>query len=184
MTPPPPTRRADHDASDPDLVDRARSGDRLAFAELYRRHAPAVARLARARAADADADDAVAETFARAWASLDRYRDTGAPFVSWLYGIGRNVISDGHRKQARVTLTAEVDDVGVYDADDRHLTLLELGSAITKLKRRQRRVIELKYLAGLNNDEVAGALGITPGAVNTLQWRALRRLETMMGESR
>lgn len=175
-----PRRNDDCVAAESELIERAQAGDRHAFAELYRRHAPAVARLAQARAATSDSDDAVAETFARAWSSLHRYRRTGAPFVSWLYGIGRNVIADGHRRNGRSTPTADFDclDRQAAELDDR---LLDLGAALGRLKRRQRRVIELKYLAGLSNEEVARSLDISPGAVNTLQWRALRRLEAIMG---
>lgn len=58
--------------------------------------------------------------------------------------------------------------------------LVDLGRALRRLNGRQRKVIELKHLAGLNNAAVDAALGIEPGAVNTLQWRALRKLESIM----
>lgn len=172
-----------HAVADAELVGRAQGGDRGAFAELYTRHAPAVARLARARTGASDVDDAVAETFVRAWSSLGRYRDTGSPFVAWLFGIGRNVIADGHRKAARTR--PDADPVShVEGEDDRRVEvmadLVDLGRAMRHLNRRQRTVIELKYLAGLDNTAVGEALGIEPGAVNTLQWRALRKLQSLM----
>ena len=169
--------------SDVDLVVRAQKGDRGAFAELYTRHAPAVARLVSARAASSDVDDAVAETFIRAWKSIAKYSDTGRPFVAWLYGIGRNVIADGHRKAARMKAKGGVEsmELGVADARvERTADLIDLGRAMRSLNKRQRTVIELKYLGGLNNNEVGATLGIEPGAVNTLQWRALRKLQTIM----
>jgi DNA-directed RNA polymerase specialized sigma24 family protein len=44
----------------------------------------------------------------------------------------------------------------------------------------QRQVVQLKYLAGLTNGEVATTLGTTIGAVNTRQWRALRALAGLL----
>lgn len=165
------------------LVGRAQGGDRGAFADLYRTHGPAVARLARSNLPPAAAEDATAETFARAWASLGRYRDTGRPFVAWLYGIARHVIADAHRAGARVTPAQHVDGGATPDVGERRAGYVDLHRAIGRLKGRQRRVVELKYLAGLDNAEVATALDTTAGAVNTLQWRALRNLERMLEET-
>jgi len=182
----PPARASGASPDDKALVLRAQGGDRGAFADLYRSHAPAVARLARSRLSPAAAEDATAESFARAWASLGRYRDTGRPFVAWLYGIARHVITDAHRADARVRPTDDLDDLddpAVDGHSDRRAGQLDLYAAIGRLKGKQRQVVELKYLAGLNNDEVAAALGTTPGAVNTMQWRALRNLERSLEQS-
>jgi len=183
MLPPTNHRPAEHSASDADLIQRAQEGDRSAFAELYSRHAASVTRLVRARTGSADVDDAVAETFARAWKSIRRYKFTGSPFVAWLYGISRNIINDGHRKAGRMKVDEAADLASLPDADaglEKVADLIDLGAAISQLNRRQRKVIELKYLAGLNNDEVGSALGMAPGAVNTLQWRALRKLQLIL----
>src|SRR5206468_8217163 len=67
-------------ALDRAFVRRAQEGDREAFDWLYRTHHPGVFRMVRFALGDlGDPQDAAAETFARAWAALPRYRDTGAP---------------------------------------------------------------------------------------------------------
>lgn len=164
-----------------DLVDRATGGDHDAFGELFRRHYGAVFRVARSRLPHALAEDAAAETFARAWKALPRYRRTGAPFVSWLYGIARHVVSDMARADQRTDPRQQIDTepVDPWPAGDDGLRLRE---AMASLPDEQRRVIELKYLLGLTNVEVAAALGKKPGAVNTQQWRALRALERRLGQ--
>src|SRR5919197_3001157 len=91
-----PEGRADERA----LVARAQDGDRDAFGELYRTHLAAVARLVRFRLGRED-EDAVSEVFLRAWRGLPSYRDTGVPFVGWLYGIARHVAIDVLRREAR-----------------------------------------------------------------------------------
>jgi RNA polymerase sigma-70 factor (ECF subfamily) len=163
-----------------DLVDLACAGDRDAFGQPFRRHHAAVFRVVRSRLPESVAEDAAAETFARAWKALPRYHRTGAPFVSWLYGIARHVATDMARAGHRTQPDAEVDG-GSVDPwpgnDDR----LRLRAALDALPEEQRQVIELKFLVGLTNDDVAAALGKKPGAVNAQQWRALRALERILG---
>lgn len=71
------------------LAARARLGDRDAYALLYQRYYGPITRVARASLPPDAVEDAVAETFVRAWAALPRYRTTGVPFAAWLYAISR-----------------------------------------------------------------------------------------------
>jgi RNA polymerase sigma-70 factor, ECF subfamily len=178
-------RSLDRKIEDPDvrereleLVRRAQGGDREAFETLYRTHAPAVARLVRFRMGTED-EDAVAEVFFRAWRGLGGYRDTGAPFAAWLYGIARHVAIDELRKRGRAEPTDQVPD---REVEPMTAELMTLRGAIDGLPTEQRQVIELKYLLGMSNDEVAAAMDCTPGAVNAKQWRALRALALQIGE--
>lgn len=163
------------------LVERAVGGDRDAFGQLFRRHHAAVFRVARSRLAHARAEDAAAETFARAWQALPRYRRTDAPFVSWLYGIARHVVADmakvDHRSEPREDIEA-----GTWDPWPGRDDAARLRDALDALPEEQRLVIELKFLVGMTNDEVAAALHKRPGAVNTQQWRALRALQRHLGQ--
>jgi RNA polymerase sigma-70 factor, ECF subfamily len=170
---------ADVRALDRELAKRAKEGDRDAFERLYRIHHAAIYRLARFHLGT-DADDATAETFVRAWAALPRYEDRGVPFVAWLYGIARHVVADEFRRRGRIEPRAEVPDrvVEFGGADDR----LDLRAAIDRLPEEQRVVIELKFLAGLKNPEIAALLETTTGAVNAKQWRALSALWDILGE--
>jgi RNA polymerase sigma-70 factor, ECF subfamily len=163
------------------LVERARQGDKDAFGELYRLYHAPLLRTARLHLGElgAGAEDAVAETFLRAWVALPRYRDTGAPFVAWLFGIARHVVLDEVARGRRVLPRAEPPDrAKAWTVDDR----LSLAEAMERLPAEQRQVLELKYLAGLRNGEVASALGKTKGAINAMQWRALGALREILEE--
>lgn len=165
------------------LVARSQEGDREAFGLLYRAYRRRVFSLARFSLPTDAAEDALAETFVRAWSAVPRYRDTGAPFVAWLYGIARHVVADMHRARARVDPHDDsdrewVDTASTAEAD---VDRLMLQAALEKLPDEQRTVVELKFLAGLSNEEVGAALGKSPGAVNTQQWRALSALRELMG---
>lgn len=163
------------------LVEKAKRGDRDAFAELYRLHHARIFRMARLHLGDLGdgAEDAVAETFLRAWAALPRYRDTGAPFVAWLFGIARHVVLDEVARGRRVMPREELPErARGWTVDDR----LTLAQAMDRLPAAQRQVIELKYLAGMRNAEVAAALGKSKGAINAMQWRALGTLREILEE--
>lgn len=165
----------------PRLVDKAKRGDRDAFAELYRLHHARIFRMARLHLGDLGdgAEDAVAETFLRAWAALPRYRDTGAPFVAWLFGIARHVVLDEVARGRRVMPREELPErARGWTVDDR----LTLAQALDRLPAAQRQVVELKYLAGMRNEEVASALGKSKGAINAMQWRALGALREILEE--
>jgi RNA polymerase sigma-70 factor (ECF subfamily) len=160
------------------FVARAKEGDRDAFGELYTRIRPAVYRLAWFRAGDA-AEDIVAETFLRAWTSLPRHRDTGAPFSAWIYGIARHVAIDEVRRNGRCEPRADPPDRGFSEPVDDRLALAE---AMDRLPEEHRQVIEMKYLVGLTNPEIAATLGITTGAVNAKRYRALRSLRDLLDD--
>jgi RNA polymerase sigma-70 factor (ECF subfamily) len=161
------------------LVGRAQDGDRDAFGELYREHVGAVSRVVRFRIGRED-EDAVSEVFLRAWRGLSSYRDTGAPFAAWLYGIARHVSVDLLRTAGRTEPRAELPD---REVDPMTAELLTLHDAIEELPTEQRQVIELKYLVGMTNAEVAAAMETTIGAVNAKQWRALKALADTLEEA-
>ena len=162
----------------PSLVERSRGGDREAFAELYRFFPAPLYGLARFHLGPG-AEDAVSETFLRAWKALPRYRSTVAPFGAWLYGIARHVVADQRkatrREEPRSTLPERVSDPATVE----RLTLMR---AIERLPKAQRYVIEAKFLVGLTNAELGAALGRSAGAINALQWRGLRALQRMLGD--
>jgi len=61
--------------------------------------------------------------------------------------------------------------------------LLALREAIDRLPDDQRQVVELRYLAGLTNDEVAAAMDTSTSAVNTKRWRAWLVLRDVLKEA-
>jgi RNA polymerase sigma-70 factor, ECF subfamily len=161
------------------LVARAQDGDRDAFGELYREHVGAVSRVVRFRLGRDD-EDAVSEVFLRAWRGLATYRDTGVPFAAWLYGIARHVAVDLLRTTGRTEPRSELPEQGV---ELMVAELLTLHDAIEQLPTQQRQVIELKYLVGMTNTEVAAAMETTIGAINAKQWRALKALADVLEET-
>ena len=172
------TEEPDARAHERALVARAQDGDRDAFGALYREHVAAVSRVVRFRLGRED-EDAVSEVFLRAWRGLATYRDTGVPFAAWLYGIARHVAVDVLRSSGRTEPRAELPD---REVDPMIAEMLTLHDAIEQLPTEQRQVIELKYLVGMSNSEVAAAMSTTTGAINAKQWRALKALADVLEE--
>jgi RNA polymerase sigma-70 factor (ECF subfamily) len=144
--------REERPAGERSLVALAAEGDADAFEELYRAHMEGVARHVRFRLGRAD-EDVVAEVFVRAWAGISSYQDRGRPFGAWLFGIARHVIVDEFRTRSRTFPVAQASE-----QEDEPMTaeLLALRHAIDRLPDDQRQAVELRYLVGLSNEEVAG----------------------------
>ncbi|MBM4420661.1 MAG: sigma-70 family RNA polymerase sigma factor [Chloroflexi bacterium] len=170
----------------PEVIDRARSGDRAAFSELYETYADQVYRyvLYRLRI-PADAEDVTADVFARAFANIHRYRWQGKSFLAWLYTIARNAITD-RRRRDRPTVDIDAaygvsaDGPTAHDRAVRGEALTVLKAAITRLTGEQQAVLSLRFVDDLSSAQVARRLGKKEGAIRALQFRALARLRKML----
>src|SRR5712692_10081870 len=174
MTPAEPVAAVPTDAA---LIAAWHGGDEPAAAELVRRHARALARfLAGAGALAADVDDLVQETFIRAFRALGRFRGQ-CQFRTWLMTIGGNVLKDAHRRSRRSRVVPLGDDLRATDGDPHERAVA--GEA-EQLPRMQREVFLLRAQQGLEYDEIAAALGTTPGAARVHYHHAVRRLKEHM----
>lgn len=172
----------------PDVITRARGGDREAFAELYDEYVERVYRYLLYRVRDSsEAEDLTSEVFTRAFANIHRYRWQGKSFLAWLYTIARNAVTDRMRR-ARPTVDLE-DAFGVADGAPtahEHVEARDradaLRRAMTKLTTDQQEVLMLRFMENYSSQEVARALGKNEGAVRALQFRALGRLRKLLAE--
>jgi RNA polymerase sigma-70 factor (ECF subfamily) len=173
-----------------DLVSRARSGDRDAFAVLVTRHQEVAFRTAWVVCGDAtDAQDAAQEALLKAYLALDRFRD-GAPFRPWLLAIVANEArnrtrSTGRRAALALRAGAELGQHAAPGADVAVLAGAQRGTLLAALRRLapdHREVLTLRYLLDLSEAECAAILRCRPGTVKSRASRALRRLRDELGE--
>ena len=102
-------------ANETELVTRAQSGERNAFSELVRIHAPGVVSVIYRMCGDMQiAEDAAQETFVQAWIHLLSYRP-GTSLRNWLYRIAVNRAADILRKEKHI-LPAAVEDMYLTDS--------------------------------------------------------------------
>jgi RNA polymerase sigma factor (sigma-70 family) len=164
--------------SDSELVLRARQGDRRSFGTLYLRHHDAAWRVACAAAGSAtDAEDAVAEGFAKVFAALPRMVDRELAFRPYLLACVRNAAVDRHRRTRKIDLRDEVPEQEAAAADPDEVVLADLernlvGEALRSLPERWRTVLWLTEVEGMTPTEVSAVIGIKPNAVAALSYRA------------
>jgi RNA polymerase sigma-70 factor (ECF subfamily) len=168
------------------LIQRAKQGDRAAFAEIYDRHQSAIYRYIFYQVSDvATAEDLTSEVFVRLVEKIDRFTYQGRPLLAWLYTIARNLVMDHHRRAGKSQLLSldeqlVADAIAPEEATERRLTQDRLTAAIAHLTEDQRQVILLKFVEGLGNETTAQALGKTVGSVKSLQHRALAALRRIL----
>ena len=159
------------------------------LSELYMRYAPVIH--ARARSIlgdDAEADDAVQETFARVIRAGDRFRDEASP-LTWMYQIGTNWclnrIRDrkGHEKKHDERRPEILGDEAVSaDADSRRDDS-RLRALLLDEDDETRRIVIALFFDDMTREEAAKFIGIS---VPTLRKRLdlfLRRARRALGVS-
>lgn len=164
-----------------ELLERAREGDKCAFGALYLRHREAARKVASMCAtSSADAEDAVAEGFARVFAALPRMAGRAIAFRPYLLTCVRNAATDRLRRERRVDLRESLPETPAgLQADDVALLGLErnlVGEALQALPTRWRTVLWLTEVEGLSPAEVSRQIGIKPNAVAALAYRARKGL--------
>src|SRR2546421_905329 len=169
-------------AADAVLIAAWQGGDERAAAELVRRHARALARfLAAAGAPEADLDDLVQETFIRAFRAVARFRGQ-CQFRTWLLTIGGNVLKDAARRFQQVRVVPLDDDLRSRDGDPHETAVAgemegRLREMLERLPPSQRGGLLPRAPQGLADEEIAAALGTSPGAARVHYHHAVRRLK-------
>ena len=132
---------------------------------------------------DAAAEDAVQETFVKAWRALPQFRGACSE-KSWLMRIAMNTCRDmtrtaWFRHTDRRVIPEELQLPAPEEAsrdDDRE----ELAQAIMKLPRKYRDALLLYYYQDMNQEEVAQALNTSPSTVSKRLKHARDKLRTLL----
>jgi RNA polymerase sigma factor (sigma-70 family) len=144
---------------------------------LYRRHGPEVYRYAYAVLGNhADAEDVTQTTFLNAYRALEQGVRPRKP-SNWLLTIASNAIKQRFRQEQSRPRTVELDDrLAGADADEDGPSVGELLTALSKIPPQQRQAIVLREFEGRSYAEIAGILGVTTSALETLLFRARRSI--------
>ena len=156
-------------------------GARVAL--LFDQHASMVLGLCRLLLRDHhEAEDAAQQTFVSAYRSFLRGNEP-RDAEPWLAAIARNECRARIRKRMRAPLTLDgeletqlADPVDITDIADRRSELAEITVAMADLPIRQREAVALRDFLGLSYEEVASTLSVSVPVVESLLFRARRRL--------
>lgn len=180
--------------TDRELVDRARTGDKIAFGELVRRHQQRIHRLALHMLHDrAEAEDVTQETFIRAFKALARF-DGRSEIYTWFYRITVNLSLNRIRARKTSRATHDTDDPrldGILtdkrpeSADpaasaQRRELYATLCQGIDQLSETLRTTLILVCVDGRSHEDVSTILGAPEG---TIAWRiheARRKLKEFL----
>jgi len=174
----------DSDASELELVARARAGEDEAFAALYRRYRGVIFGACLKRIGDRQlAEDIVQDTFLRAYTNLQRFQ-TSRPLLPWLKSIAMNRCVDVARRAAKTTVGTEVEDESVRCTDEDPtldaVVMSEdrrgLEQALRRLPPRQRRALLLQVVEGWSHADVARAEGTSIASAKALLFHARENL--------
>jgi len=169
------------------LVQKARSGDQHAYAQLLSRYWDSVYFMILKMAHNKDdAEDLTIEAFGKAFKFINNYEPEFA-FSTWLFKIANNNAIDFLRKQR--TKTISIDSQG-RDADEDNPVQLQsdtpdpeevmiqkqktelLKLIITELKPRYSRLVQLRYFEEYSYEEIAETLNLPIGTVKAQLFRA------------
>jgi RNA polymerase sigma-70 factor, ECF subfamily len=140
---------------------------------LFRMHWPRAFRAAYLVTHDAGAaEDIAQESFLAAIRALDRF-DWRRPFGPWLHRIVVNRAIDWTRARK---LRSEVELVDALQAPELHVEGSETFAALARLAPEHRAVIVMRYLLEFTPGEIADALDLPRGTVNSRIRRGLDAL--------
>jgi RNA polymerase sigma-70 factor (ECF subfamily) len=164
-------------------VERARRGDRHAFAELVRASGARLDATARLILRDQDlAQDAVQETLIRAWRSLPGLRDPST-FDHWLHSLVAHACIDLARKRRRRVVEVEltpIHDPASFDDAELVADRDQLDRALGRLEPEARAVVVLHFYLDLPLPRVAELLGIPTGTAKSRLHRSIRAMRSSM----
>lgn len=182
------------------LVLQARGGDLKSFSALVRSYQERAIRIAHSFVGNfEDARDMAQEAFVKTYENLGSFKEESR-FYTWFYRILVNTCKDFLRKkQVRRHISFWLNRDG--DGEDldpvmnvethaknaaQELVNKELSAAITKaldrLPFQQRTAFSLRYLEGLNLEEVSESMGVSVGAVKATLWQAGQKMQKFLAE--
>jgi RNA polymerase sigma-70 factor (ECF subfamily) len=172
--------------TDTELVRRIRAGDEAAFGELVNRHSDGLYRMAYSvMGSAADAEDILQETFLGAFNRLSAFEGRSS-VKTWLVRILLNHASKLRRSQRVRRAETLPEQLGPASGDQKFAAAspaaavqsrVDVNEMLQALSPEHREVIVLRELQQMSYDEIAEALRIPRGTVESRLHRARQELK-------
>ncbi|HVR05450.1 MAG TPA: sigma-70 family RNA polymerase sigma factor [Solirubrobacteraceae bacterium] len=163
------------------------------FSELYRALLRDVYSYAYYRVGNHhDAEDLTEQTFLQAYRHFERAlrESDGRPLRPWLIRIAHNLAANLYRDRSRRPV-APIEDTselaGAHTTEDLvegREQLSRVLDGVSQLPEDRREALVMRFALGMDNREIARAMGRTDGATKVLIHRAVKQLEGIVGDSR
>ena len=128
------------------------------------------------------AEEAVQETFLRAWRAGERFDPQIGSLRTWLFAILRNVVIDLGRARAARPRVADGGIEPSVEPFDEALLSWQIEEAMRRIGDDHRRVLVETYYRGRPYAEVAEELGVPEGTVKSRVYYGLRALRVVLEE--
>jgi RNA polymerase sigma-70 factor (ECF subfamily) len=161
------------------------------FSDLYRAHLRDVYSYAYYRVGDHhDAEDLTEQTFLQAYRHFERAlaESHGRPLRPWLIRIAHNLAANLYRDRSRRP-ASPIDDSMPIPAVHTTEQLVEGRDELSRvldgvrlLPDDRREALIMRFALGMDNREIARALGRSDGATKVLIHRAIKQLEELVGD--
>lgn len=175
-------------ATDFELLEAWRAGDREAGSELFERHFVSLRRFFANKVAGARQEDLIQQTFLVCVEKQDDFEGRSS-FRSYLFGIAHNVLRNAYRKGRREADRLEFGTVSVEDLRTGAISLVArrqeqqlLLAALRRIPVDYQVALELYYWEHLEGEELAEVLQVPLGTVRTRLRRGKQRLEAAVKE--
>ena len=176
--------------TEPELLERAKTGDTQAFTQLCEAHRGRIWRTVSCVVRrKADAEDLAQETVIKAWQSLGSYRGE-ASLGSWLTRIALNTAHDYHKSAWMRRVQFWKDDrpdepdgaASLHEQTERAETQRKVRTAVAKLGEKERVPIHLIYFEEYSIAEVARLEGVPESTIRSRVKVGLKRLSGELGK--
>jgi RNA polymerase sigma-70 factor (ECF subfamily) len=161
------------------------------FSELYRAHLRDVYSYSYYRVGNHhDAEDLTEQTFLQAYRHFERAQreSDGRPLRPWLIRIAHNLAANLYRDRSRRP-ASPIDDTSELVASHTTEELVEgrdelarVLDGVQRLPDDRREALIMRFALGMDNREIARAMGRSDGATKVLIHRAIKQLEELVGE--
>jgi RNA polymerase sigma-70 factor (ECF subfamily) len=164
------------------LLRQARHLDEEALSEIFDRYYAPIYRYIYNHVGHVQtAEDLTSEVFQRLLSQLQAGRGPDRYLKAWLFQVASNLVVDESRRFAyrdhlELDETLLAGDANIDEQAQQAIWAEHTRVAMQMLTPKQRSIILLKFIEGLENAEVARVLNMPVGAVKSLQHRALEAL--------
>jgi RNA polymerase sigma-70 factor (ECF subfamily) len=176
-----------------DLGPAAKAKLDRAYEDFYRAHLRDVYSYAYYKVGNHhDAEDLTEQAFLQAYRHFDRAQreSDGRPLRPWVIRIAHNLASNYYRDRSRRPQTpldstdpiaARHDTVAIVEGRDE---LRQVMANLEHLSDDRREALIMRFALGMDNREIARALGRSDGATKVLIHRAIKQLQEEMSDER
>ena len=176
--------------TDAELVAQVLAGHKDVFGDLVERHSRSLFRVAyRLLGNEEDADEAVQETFLKAYKALERFEQR-ANFGTWIYRIAINCSLDMRQKkmpgravqiaeepepesnEVQVAAEGVTAEQVVFGQQISH----KIQKAMSQLTQTERTAFVLRHMEGKSIEEIAKVLGLKENSTKNSIFRAVQKM--------